>query len=615
MPDNAVFCASCGNKTESLSAACTQCQNPLKPGAKFCPKCGKPTGAAAPAAAGCPQCGAAITPGLSFCPKCGTRLAAAAAPVYQQQYAPPPQYAPAYQTPVKRKSKGPLIAIVIVLVVLLGIGAYTMLVPNNPIKNMLLGPKGTYLAVEANDLKTATADIVSDLAQFGNKSSNEKGGFEVDLKVSLEDGLGIDASQAAIYEGITLRNRMVFDRSGDTARIYNRLGLLASDAELMSVDAMYDDNNLLIGLPGILDKYISATADELQMMMAANGVDTSMITPYSGMIGGMGSFDLDIDENALKSTFAKMVDIMLANIDTVEKTAGQTLTVGDVSAEYDLYTMTVKKESARKMIVEILKMLQDDKAAFDFYTSISGIAASTGGAPALTIDEYKEQLQTAIDDISDTSNDSGDFNITQLVYVDGSGNVAGRDLTIVDETGTILMSFQFAHPVSGSEEAVLYALNTGSGTMEFTSSYTVTDGMQNGTASLSSDGTEVLTVVFSDVATQKVGSMEDVMLGKYIVTLTEAGSSMAAGMPSEFVLELTADSKTLVIDFTLTGMAGINIRYTAIEAGDVQMPDLSGEPTVSVTDQQALSELMTPDVQLKFMEIAAQLGIPLGSAY
>lgn len=180
MPDSAVFCASCGNKTESLAAACAQCQNPLKPGAKFCPKCGQATETAAPAAASCPQCGAAVASGLSFCPKCGNRLAAGSAPVYQQQYAPPPQYAPAYQQPVKRKSKGPLVAIIVVLVVLLGIGAYAMLVPNNPIKNIFLGPKGTYLAVEANDLKSTTSDLVSDLAKYGNKSSNEKGGFEVD---------------------------------------------------------------------------------------------------------------------------------------------------------------------------------------------------------------------------------------------------------------------------------------------------------------------------------------------------------------------------------------------------------------------------------------------------
>lgn len=621
MPDNAVFCASCGSKTESLAAVCTQCQTPLKPGAKFCPACGKSTGSnAAPSTVTCPQCAAAVAPGLSFCPKCGTRLAAGAAPVYQQQYAPPPQYAPAYQAqaypaPAKRKSKGPLIAIASVLVVLLGIGAYAMLVPNNPIKNALLGPKGTYVAVEANALKTNTADLVSDLAKYGNKSNNEKGGFEVELKVILEDGLGIDASQAAVYEGIALKNRLLFDRSGETTRVYNRLGLLASDEELMSIDAVYADENLLIGMPGILDKYISATAEELQSMMASNGVDTSMITPYSGMIGSAGNIDLDIDENALKGTFAKMVDIMLANIDTTEKTTGQALTAGGVTAKYDLYTMTVKKESARKMVVEILKMLQNDKAAYDFYTSISDIAASSGGMPVLTMEEYKEELQTAIDDVSDTDNDTGDFNITQLVYVDGSGEVVGRDLTIVDEYDTTLMSFQFAHPVDGSEEAVYYSLDTGSGAMEFTSSYTVSDGKQTGTASLSNAGSEIMTIDFSDLIKQNVGTMEDVQLGKFVVTLSEAGSSMTAGMPSEFVLELSADQNTLVIDLSVTGMAGINLRYTKIEAGDVKIPDLSGEPTVSVTDQQALSELMTPDVQQKFMDIAAQLGIPLGSSY
>lgn len=51
---------------------CPKCNSELRPGAKFCTKCGQKI-EAAPA---CPQCGAPLKAGSKFCTKCGARLAA-----------------------------------------------------------------------------------------------------------------------------------------------------------------------------------------------------------------------------------------------------------------------------------------------------------------------------------------------------------------------------------------------------------------------------------------------------------------------------------------------------------------------------------------------------------
>ena len=66
-------------------ATCSKCGNELKPGAKFCMKCGTPV-AAAPAAQAksvggdvCPQCGKALKPGAKFCMGCGAKLGQPAA--------------------------------------------------------------------------------------------------------------------------------------------------------------------------------------------------------------------------------------------------------------------------------------------------------------------------------------------------------------------------------------------------------------------------------------------------------------------------------------------------------------------------------------------------------
>ncbi len=49
---------------------CAKCGASVKKGTKFCPECGKPTGAV------CPKCGASVKEGAKFCPECGSKLAA-----------------------------------------------------------------------------------------------------------------------------------------------------------------------------------------------------------------------------------------------------------------------------------------------------------------------------------------------------------------------------------------------------------------------------------------------------------------------------------------------------------------------------------------------------------
>ena len=66
---------------------CPKCQSELRPGAKFCTKCGQKI-ETAPV---CPQCGAPLKPNAKFCTKCGYRLAAQQTPVKVEERAAAPQ--------------------------------------------------------------------------------------------------------------------------------------------------------------------------------------------------------------------------------------------------------------------------------------------------------------------------------------------------------------------------------------------------------------------------------------------------------------------------------------------------------------------------------------------
>src|SRR5665647_379551 len=63
-------------------SACTSCQAPLREGAVFCPRCGTPVAAVAPAppaVSSCAACGAPLEAGAQFCELCGSPTPAAVA--------------------------------------------------------------------------------------------------------------------------------------------------------------------------------------------------------------------------------------------------------------------------------------------------------------------------------------------------------------------------------------------------------------------------------------------------------------------------------------------------------------------------------------------------------
>jgi|GEM_PF-3817617 len=53
----------------NMAAFCSQCSNPLRPGARFCAKCGTPVGQRV-----CASCGEPVSPGAKFCKSCGANL-------------------------------------------------------------------------------------------------------------------------------------------------------------------------------------------------------------------------------------------------------------------------------------------------------------------------------------------------------------------------------------------------------------------------------------------------------------------------------------------------------------------------------------------------------------
>lgn len=82
VPPNVRFCPSCGSPmtapapapAAAATAPCPKCNAAVPVGTKFCPNCGTPMPAAAPASRPCPKCGTTVPGTSKFCPNCGNAM-------------------------------------------------------------------------------------------------------------------------------------------------------------------------------------------------------------------------------------------------------------------------------------------------------------------------------------------------------------------------------------------------------------------------------------------------------------------------------------------------------------------------------------------------------------
>jgi hypothetical protein len=629
IPDQAVFCPACGVKAVVPPAlVCRQCQAPLLAGAKFCNNCGTLVSQIPAPPANCPQCRAAVRPDELFCPNCGSKLqvpvfAGPVQPVqpyvaqpysqpyaaqpysqpYNQPYGQPPVSPPA---PPRRRRSGLLIGLALVLVAAIVIGVFAF---GKQLQRLVMSPKSSYVQIEGEALRQQSSDLITQLAMVGNQTViPEKGGFLVDAQVNLADNInGIDPALAATLENIKIQTRVVYDSK--TPKYYGTVDLMVEQEKLLTLDAYYGDKKVVIGLPGILEKYLSATEEELTSLVGSTGTDTSQATTVIDTLKQITGSNLAIDEEKLKGTADQIVSIVLKHIDSVEVESGQSLTAGGVTATYSRYTMTIGKQSVGQMLIEILELLKDDQEVYNIVSKLSPITAINGqSGTAMTLKDYQAALDSAIEQITTSLEDETDQSkLVQVVYVNSKDEIFGRDLVVTDKSGQQQLHVLYAQPVDGDKTGIELTIEmSGQPAISITGSYVTANNKKTGSVDISSAGSKVAAVTFKDLETKKVGNT-DRLLGEVNVTLSGLGASYTG--PSSFSFKGAQAGDQYQITLGIPEYGSITIGYTELAAADVTFPTYQAGDLVSVSDQEALQGLMTEEAMNKLTEIVQRLGL------
>jgi hypothetical protein len=580
---------------------CSHCGSEQPDGSTFCANCGTNLNLAAPSSPAEPSSPVepAATPANAVVEPAATPASAVAEP------APIPASAP---EPAPRKHRKGLIIALALVVVLAIASMITWAVAGRDIKRAFLGVKKSYILIEGNQLRQSASDLVTDLISIGMASQQEKtGGQIMDMQVDFNDEHAqIDQQTLTALENIKLKLTALYDRQTDKPAFYNKLDFLVGDKSLMTVDSYYDQEQVIVGLPGILSSYLQATQAQLTDAMANNQA-TSGAGLQMGMLSQLVAAKPDVDPVALEQGLNKLIDILMANIESATFERGVEIKAGEVAAKYDCYTVKTTDAKARQMIIDLMKVLRDDPVFYKILgqaAQMSGTGAATGAGGNLTEEQWQKELSNAITNLETGTASTKKMTLTQKIYVDKNDQIHGRELQILDENSQPVLDLQAYMPIQDARHATLIRMKPSGQSLELLDLYTLAAGKKTGTLSLKSSEETLMTIQYQDVYQEKSGSAS-YMLGDFTIQLS---ASQGVAVP-EIKIKTTLKDSRYQADLSISGMADLTIGVQKMAAKDITFPAIKNEPTVNMTDQQALQALLTPEVMTKLQEVMAAFGI------
>ena len=443
----------------------------------------------------CPKCNREIG-SAKFCPYCGSAAAENAAP--NVETVDPSFYGePTPPAPVKKKKVWPWVLGVIAAL----IAAFAVVVVlnlsyfGNLWRKTFYSPEKYYRHVEQEaieeslDRVNASAKERKDAVPLSGSSR-----LKADLKLGKEaeallKGLPVDLSW---LKNLGTELKVNQDESGtETVLSFTLNGADVLDLRLL----VQKNGEIYLTVPALSDQ--SASLSEL-IRSAAPEAKLPAVDPDALK-------DSLSDREALISLLKRYARIALEAVGEAEKSS-ETLTAGELSANFTVLTVKITPEVLKKAGKEILTALKEDEEAL----AILKKAAASAGEEKTT-DEIKEALEEALDSLEETEID--DPGLSMSVYVDAYGKICGRRISFqggknvfvfltvkdADRTGRLLSAnFASENEEEGAESSSL--------TFEGTS--TKENGVSSGEYSLRAGKDEWLRVKLDDWEENACGTIE-----------------------------------------------------------------------------------------------------------
>lgn len=412
----------------------------------------------------CTNCGKLIDNDSKFCPYCAAKVEVEPKPEApsakedavqaqntqpqqqyaqpQQQYAQPQAPSPENQVsgaktkvkkPGSKKKKG-IIAIVIaaVVAVVALVTAFSFSRLTNLFARSFMKPDSYYQYVEKKNSKTMAENIS---AIYGNdflESVIVTGGkgrmsmyVDIDNKARelLKEQTGMDFSWLKKAEFV-LEGNVKDEKTALT------LELVLNGQSIASVDVIEDSENgdIFGRIPFISDEYFSASLSDIY--------GNELGAAYDDLFENSEKIKEALpDSKTLEKILTRYIEIALESVNEADKGSSE-LSASGVSATYNTIEINIDDEICQNVVKNICKEIVKDK---DIKKIINNIEKAT----------EQDLYDDFIDSINELEDDADNIKLSEdikmILWVNGKGEVVGREITIGNSR------FKYAMPESGKD--------------------------------------------------------------------------------------------------------------------------------------------------------------------
>lgn len=335
-----------------------------------------------------------------------------------------------YDIQKKKKSrKTPIFAVILTLVILMATAATAYAFSDtlrNSIDMLIKNPKDYYANIE---YKSIESSVDKSIALMNMRKDNKNTAQEVTAKLSydkdtvgamLQGFAGMSISDLEAFIGIPL-DSIGFNLTSayDDDENYQKIGINLNNIELISGEVFINNSQqeLLYYLPELSSAYLRQSLD-----MKDYGMDEIELDGLTELLEKLSS-------ESTGEFIKRYAKIITSEIDDVKLTKKVPLTVGDVTVESNLLTVTIYPETLKNIIIKALKEAKNDEYILDLLSSFN-----------ISKDEYLDVIDESIEEITDSLGEQSEDDevVVMKLYVGKDGNILGRKTQIISPSGESL---------------------------------------------------------------------------------------------------------------------------------------------------------------------------------
>ena len=489
----------------------------------------------------------------------------------------------------------------------------------------------SYSAAEKEAWAKSVAEFTSAYAESMKSSENLMSGAQADISLKLEDS-GRSLLGFLVPDDISWADSLVL--STTSSFVDGKEGILMkvllNDTQICTIEYYLDPEtqDIFMKIPELSDKYIKVNLKEAAEIQAksleeaasdlSDDLDSAVTASsdfmegYSAGLNASVSLFSDLsasmpEGSVLEELLNKYGTLIFDNV-TEGESSQDTLTASDVSADCTVYEGQITLENGVKMANAILSEAKSDKELEGILSNWAQLLPDSEDL----YDQFIKAIDTGLDSLKDVDTSDTDSYLSTRIWVDGNGDIAGRELGIHEgDTDTPILTWKM--PKADSDFGYLLSVTADDSSFELSGSGKIENDKLNGTYTFSQDSSPVVNIEVKDydVASEKEGNLN----GTYTITFAEdmANEDAAALQNFALIMDISSAKDTGSISLSVTS-GGSTLGTLSITSGageTVDIPDLSSiTESYSAYDEDAMTAYATT---MDFTEILSNLsdaGVP-----